>query len=330
MPASFAFLRDVPPLLKDILHPPELQAAPAVPSDAEIEVRKEAVEHARAHLETARTLLDPSLSPRLSIHAAGALALLALSLRWALRGCSGSTPEDDGLGGSTEEGPAKTPAGPLADVDPRTLELSRLALRASPETIARTDDFQLRRWVSASLSLVTHAVDAIDASERARNQLSARRTRAWVLRCLVAFSLIFAVGVGSWRLYVGPDLTRGRAWQTSSSYVGFNREEGYVDGNRAPLLFHTVQEPNPWAQVDFGAIKKIRRFKIDNRPDGFETRAIPLVVQASTDGTTWRELAVKREAFRHWAFQIPPTDARYVRVTVPGTTFLHLESVTIR
>lgn len=105
---------------------------------------------------------------------------------------------------------------------------------------------------------------------------------------------------------------------------------GVLDGARQ---FHTDIEDNPWWQVDLGGIATITEIHVINTTDQTRDRFRDFTLSVSIDGTAWVDLLEKRdglpvEAPVVWAG--PGTAwARFVRVTLLGRNFLHLNQVEV-
>lgn len=99
--------------------------------------------------------------------------------------------------------------------------------------------------------------------------------------------------------------------------------------------FHTGQSPEPWWQVDLGTTQRLARVVIWNRCQAAE-RAARLRLRLSDDGTNWRTV-YQHDGTVFYGFtdnkplQVRLTNAaaRFVRVQLPGTTYLHLEEVEV-
>ena len=104
--------------------------------------------------------------------------------------------------------------------------------------------------------------------------------------------------------------------------------------------FHTAEDNNPWWQVDLGKVLPISQVRLWNRADSEDiaARAANFQVMLSNDGTEWRE------AYRHngkvfYGYRMPDrsplivrlteAEARFVRIQLPGRTFLHLDEVEV-
>lgn len=111
---------------------------------------------------------------------------------------------------------------------------------------------------------------------------------------------------------------------------------GAVDGQiTGSFAFHTAEDEEPFWQVDLEAVESIQRVVIYNTGHAPE-RALRLALLLSEDGTRWREV------YRHdgtpfvgagdsepLTVPLAGTRARYVRIALPGRTWLHLDEVQV-
>lgn len=143
-----------------------------------------------------------------------------------------------------------------------------------------------------------------------------------------------------------PNIAMGKAATQSSICEhshGNNVEADAVNGINGQITgtygFHTAEEPNPWWQVDLGAAHMIYDLFIYNRVDvdDYRSRAVPLKVYISNDGIDW-ELAFEPKPDREFGGRSgiplhlvarPTFVTRYVRLTVPRVTTLHLDEIQI-
>jgi F5/8 type C domain len=119
------------------------------------------------------------------------------------------------------------------------------------------------------------------------------------------------------------------SWRTSTQSecdVTF----GYCSGKFVELLFHTSEEDAPWAELDLGRPRSFSSIAVRNREDCCKDRAVPLVVQVSNDGASWKEIGRKTTEFDTWDLTFPTENARYLRFSVERRTMFHLKSVTVR
>ena len=145
------------------------------------------------------------------------------------------------------------------------------------------------------------------------------------LRVPLATVALIAIVVGLRALTAGENLAEGKPFRTSSMFSGWAACQ--ADGACADLIFHTEEQMNPWVEYDLGAPKKIRKIEVKNRPECCHERAVPLVVEVSTDRNTWTEVARRDIEFSTWSASFPARTARYVRLRVARTTTFHLKGV---
>ncbi len=101
--------------------------------------------------------------------------------------------------------------------------------------------------------------------------------------------------------------------------------------------FHTACEPMPWWQVDLGGVTSIGRIRIYNRCDGgYEARAARLLILLSEDGKDFRQAYqhngtsfLGKTDSRPLEVSLSEEAARFVRIQLPGTDYLHLDEVEI-
>ncbi len=142
----------------------------------------------------------------------------------------------------------------------------------------------------------------------------------------------------------GGNLSRGRsaemssvdpAWAAAASTA--QEAAGAVSGRLTGCYqIHSAPEITPWWQVDLGQSCLINEIRVFNRNDVALERERHLVLSCSPDGAAWTILA-RRDAAedfgggaapRPWRWwRDIPFEARFVRITLDGSTFLHLDQV---
>jgi hypothetical protein len=123
------------------------------------------------------------------------------------------------------------------------------------------------------------------------------------------------------------DLASGKKWTASSQMEIWSDSGKITDEPGDQILFHTKEEESPWFMIDLEAPTSVSSVDVLNRRDCCGERAIPLVVELSADGKTWREVARRDEPFSVWKATFTAQDARYVRLRVPRKTHLHLSRI---
>jgi hypothetical protein len=173
---------------------------------------------------------------------------------------------------------------------------------------------------SLARKFTTTLVANLDAPRRRIDKLSMQRWTRVGLVVALLLSTVYAARV----LVLGPNLIEGKPFRTSTAYAGC------ADGACPDLMFHTENENSPWIEFDLGAPQAIRRVEVTNRLHCCQDRAVPLVVEISTDRTAWTEVARRDLEFIAWRASFPRKTGRYVRLRVPRQTALHLKDVVVR
>jgi hypothetical protein len=160
--------------------------------------------------------------------------------------------------------------------------------------------------------------------------------------------LLLACGVAAWvtgsgipahaqttnlALHKPADQISRSPWSTGKTTA--DDAAGAVDGIKNGYFgFHTNYEPNPWWQVDLQQISSLSEIRVYNRLDE-AGRAATIQVLLSNDKTNWQTV------YRHNGTTFGGTDgrplavnlngaqARYVRLQLAATNYLHLDEVEV-
>ena len=174
-------------------------------------------------------------------------------------------------------------------------------------------------------------LNALSTAILRRLTFAAQRLRAILLRRVVTCFLLLIVVLGGIKAGLSfdwkPSLTAGQPWRASSTLEVCRPREHYCAEAVTDILFHTLEEENPWVEFDLGSRRAFRRLVVKNRSDCCPDRAVPLALEVSDDRQTWREIARKTETFSTWKADLPVTRAQYIRLRVMRRSLLHLESV---
>ena len=100
-----------------------------------------------------------------------------------------------------------------------------------------------------------------------------------------------------------------------------SRETGY---------FHTGRQQNPWVEITLKQFGDIRGIEVVNWTK-FHSRAVPLKVEVSEDGKTWKEIEILKKPQAVWKIDLKGKNVRgrYIRLTKQGSDFLHLNNIRI-
>jgi hypothetical protein len=243
------------------------------------------------------------------------LCLYRDAVTWALRAEANAGPERTlaELWGAVSPARLTAAAGGDASRDAVHELLTKLPEAGSLD--ARDGSVALARSFSEAL------LRELDAPERNLSRIERQRyTRLGLLVVAVG-----ALVLGAAHLLRGPDLAAKRPFELSSVYQGCN-----APGKCAELMFHTEREEKPWATIDLGSSKTVSSVEVKNRTDCCSERAIPLVVELSTDNRNFSEVARRDADFAFWEPRFKAQQARYVRLRSLQTTALHLKGIVIR
>lgn len=172
------------------------------------------------------------------------------------------------------------------------------------------------------------------ARDRLRGELDQHGLRKLVLakprlaRALVAGVILAGVAFVATR-WLEPDLAAGKRWVASSAWGAFPRS-GVMTGE-APIdgRFHTVEQQQPWVQLDLGALYSVHAVRVENRTNCCRERALPLSIELSVDGQTWTRVGYRRILFDTFTQHFSSRQARYVRLRVDRRSTLHLRRISV-
>jgi hypothetical protein len=178
------------------------------------------------------------------------------------------------------------------------------------------------------------SLDRISARDLLRAELRRRSVFGWlrarpreskVLVCLGVLVLL----LGAAYRWLAPDLAEGKRWQASSAWGSFPRT-GLMTGD-APIdgRFHTIEEQDPWVRLDLGETRRVHAVRIENRTSCCKERAIPLAIELSVDGQSWKTVGYRRVLFDTYTQQFAARDARFVRLRVDRRSVLHLRRISV-
>lgn len=297
-----------------------LGRAPSEDTRARLRQAKSALELVELGLEPPESFVSGDPNDALLLVLGEALRI-ALALRAGL-----------GAEASLADALAALPAGSLAPFAPEGVDHAALlgwlgAGRFTAFTGLGTLDADerladCRAFVRAVVADVEKPLTAVARLERER------RTRTF--GAAAAALLVLAGGAfAAKRASEGPDLAGGKPFTASSAYDSFATAGRTNEPVAFDLFAHTIEEEHPWIQVDLGKLERVKKVLVKNRTDCCGERALPLVVEASLDGSTWTPLARRDEAFVEWTVAVAPTELRFLRFSVPRRTFLHLSRVQV-
>jgi hypothetical protein len=113
-----------------------------------------------------------------------------------------------------------------------------------------------------------------------------------------------------------------------------------VNGQPSGMFaFHTDCVDNPCWQVDLQDVRRLQAVRLFNRGDACQQRALGLLVEASVDGERYDLVHTQTAVFgglrdgRPAVIDLraaePSIQARYLRLRLPRTDYLHLDQVEV-
>ena len=209
-------------------------------------------------------------------------------------------------------------------------------VRVTEQFMSAGTGIDIGYYIGEALGTSPHAPWRVDIADLAR------AVDDWLGIAEARNYLVFGTGLPELpQVPARPDsISRGkRAMQSSCSEWSFaptpeqdaaGAVNGVLDGTRK---FHTDLEDKPWWQVDLGGIATITEIHVHNTRDHAQDRFRDFSLSVSIDGSSWVELAEKRDDMplaEPYIWAGPGTAwARYVRVTLLGRNYLHLDQVEV-
>lgn len=152
-----------------------------------------------------------------------------------------------------------------------------------------------------------------------------RPVRRWALGLAIAV-LVAAAGLTAFVVHA----PRAGHFRASSAYAGYSKSGQLGTSGPYDTFFHTKEQESPWVEIDLGGDRSISEVRVLNRFDCCTDRAVPLVVEVRSEQGSFHEVARREADFDDWRATFTEEKARYVKLTVPRKTLLHLRSVEVR
>jgi hypothetical protein len=191
-------------------------------------------------------------------------------------------------------------------------------------------DLEHRREIALCLDRAEqHLVVPLDRDDKRVRKIKLQR---WIRVGTVTALALFCVGFGGLKLFqlsLGRNIALHRPIQVSSIAAEGTLGAELVDGITDNLGCHTDNEPNPYVIIDLGRQRRFDRLVVYNRADCCQERAIPLSIDVSDDGATFRTIAERKVVFEKWTAKDLHAKGRYVRLQLQTTQYLHLAEVEI-
>lgn len=284
--------------------------------------------HAQRALELADRAFDPVDPLRSGSSLALSISLYREAAYWALAA------QDAAVSGTTLAAVmAELPVELLESAAGGPEKLTDLKLALVGRSFVETADLAaelLPRDASLARDFVhTLIARKVEPETRVGRLLLQRAVRTFGALALLA-ALIITLVVSIQRSRLQPDLAAGKPWRSSSTFETCKPQEHYCASAKTDIFFHTLEEQEPWVEIDLKAPTGFAVVDVTNRSDCCPDRAVPLVIEVSNDQEKWREVARRTDTFAEWRAKFKPQKARYVRLRALRRTLLHLEKVAVR
>ena len=200
---------------------------------------------------------------------------------------------------------------------PREIEAARKILTASREPLVFDETapdqlFAQRATVKEAAAWLRNLVEP-----RTVARIRAERWMRVSLLGAIAVAVLVVVPVSIWRT---PNLALHRPVTASSRLPGSIAPEdnsGLVNGDVEGKYGIHTNNGGAWVMVDLQDVHRLKTIKVFNRSDGWFDEGLPLRLELSEDGQSWKEVerrATHFSATAPWVVKPHGARARYVRV----------------
>jgi hypothetical protein len=217
----------------------------------------------------------------------------------------------------------------VAELPSEQRTLVQEALEANPPELhlAKLSDAQRQLVLKGMQGAARTLADSLEARA---NQVKWIGRQRW-LRTVLPAALALLLAAWAVKKIIEPtNLALHKSVKVSSNYARDRfPPDQVVDGDRSNIGFHTACTGGQWLIIDLEEVETIRGVGVFNRPDCCQERSVPLKLEASTDGEQFATLDRRTAQFDEWNVELPPTQARFVRLTNESPHCFHLAEVEV-
>jgi hypothetical protein len=217
-----------------------------------------------------------------------------------------------------------------ADVTERAAAPVHTSPARSPASLAADGGETLDRLRAQLLQQRAQTLEQMYALARREPAPSEQHLRRRWTYLLIAATGLIALGLFLRDALDLGDVALGKHWTASSYYGNLRPRTGRLHRESQHFFFHTRGDQEGWLEIDLDRPTRLASAKIVNRDDCCQMRALPLVIEASTDHRQWHELARTYHRFDVWRTSFAAVTARWVRLRVLRPSALHLKQVVLR
>jgi hypothetical protein len=210
-------------------------------------------------------------------------------------------------------------------------QVERLRVELVDKSFADFAELSPEQQAATAARLHTFAerlIEPLVAPQRAQERLWVRRVQ-WLLAAL-AVLIVLGLFAKSWKDKhdLTHDLAASASWTTSSQHDECSCPSPAQSCAACPnFFFHTLADKQPWIVFDLHQVQTLSAVVVENRRDCCGERAVPLVVQVSADRKHWKTVATRKDEFDTWRADFPTEQARWVKLYVSRSDYLHLARV---
>ncbi len=191
-------------------------------------------------------------------------------------------------------------------------------------------DRMSREEVALTRVALEQAATTLAGGVETRSLLNLRATR-WGRRAAIVVSGLYLLGAVASEIWLPKNVALEKPVHPSSSRHGDGHE--LVDGEIAtvPGVFTNVEE-SPNVTIDLVDTYAVDQIRVHNRIDQAFDDSLPLVVEVSVDGATFKQLGRREEHFAAdppWILKTNHEPARFVRIKVMKRGYLALSEVEV-
>jgi F5/8 type C domain-containing protein len=206
--------------------------------------------------------------------------------------------------------------------------LQKLLVGGEPMALDALDPEELRSFREGARAAVARLGAFVDPRSLAEVRVT-RYVRVGIAAVVVALGLFLIV---HW-VAAPRDLAFYKPAIASSQWPGSPLAAGIDNGKiEASYGVHTQVEEWPWVMIDLGSVQTIHEVRVYNRGDGYFDEGLPLLLQFSSDGKLWIEIARRTTPYTQadpWVARVGGSRARYLRVQIPRHGYVALSEIEV-
>lgn len=210
-------------------------------------------------------------------------------------------------------------------------EAQRLRGELLEKSFADFAELSFDRQASAAERLHAFAerlIEPLAHPQRAQELVWVRRFQLLLAGLVVLIGLGFVFRALKERHDLTLDLAPTASFKTSSQFDDCLCPSPSQSCDACPnYFFHTKEESHPYVVFDLQRVQSLSAVVVENRRDGYTERALPLLVQVSSDQKHWKTVATRKDDFSTWRADFSTQQTRWVKLSVARRDFFHLARV---